>query len=99
MMHLPDRLRGMRILVVDDEHANLRTVARLLRAAGCASSAPDLLPLDRHMPGIDGYAVMDGRRAARTRRPIEIGSSSRPPAGLGRPSATPALQHVSAGGG
>jgi putative two-component system response regulator len=74
-MAVVDELRSMRILVVDDEPANVELLERILADAGfsavetstdprhalarCATHAPDLLLLDLHMPGIDGYALME----------------------------------------
>lgn len=70
-----ERLRNARILVVDDEEANVRVLLRLLEWAGYTSLRgltdpraaaevfeefdPDLLVLDLHMPHLDGFEVMD----------------------------------------
>jgi PAS domain S-box-containing protein len=74
----PEAMRGSRVVVVDDNPANVLLLQRLLRAAGlvgvegytdartalerCISSVPDLLLLDLHMPPPDGFAVMDALR-------------------------------------
>ena len=68
-------LKGLRILAVDDDEANLLLLRRILeregytrvdattdatRVAGLfAERRPDLVLLDLHMPGIDGSEVME----------------------------------------
>lgn len=63
------------VIVVDDMAANVALLERLLGAAGvgrvhgftdparalahCAESLPDLVLLDLHMPGLDGFAVIE----------------------------------------
>jgi PAS domain S-box-containing protein len=72
---LPDAVWGSRVLVVDDNPANVLLLQRLLRAAGlvnvdgytdaraaleqCVDSVPDLLLLDLHMPPPDGFQIME----------------------------------------
>jgi putative two-component system response regulator len=67
-------LQRARILIVDDEPANVLLLERLLERAGyenlvsttdsaqalplCTQSAPDLVLLDLHMPAPDGFEVM-----------------------------------------
>jgi len=63
-----------RIVIVDDEPANVRLLERILQQAGytdltsttdprdalalCKETEPDLILLDLHMPHVDGFAVM-----------------------------------------
>ncbi len=70
-----------RVMIVDDSEANVRLLERVLRRAGfeavegftepalalasCRSSLPDVILLDLHMPGTDGFAVMDELRPLR----------------------------------
>ena len=74
------RYADARILVVDDEKANVRALSRILDVAGyrsvvtttdaaavrglCRECDPDLVLLDLHMPGLDGIAVLEQLRAA-----------------------------------
>jgi putative two-component system response regulator len=69
-----DPVTRLRILVVDDEQANVSLLERVLRRAGyphvegttdassvaevCERFEPQLLLLDLHMPGLDGFEVM-----------------------------------------
>lgn len=69
-----------RVLVVDDEPANLELIVRILRQQGLrtahtvsdpfavmeavATRDPDLVILDLHMPGLDGYHLLRQLRAA-----------------------------------
>jgi putative two-component system response regulator len=71
---IPDALRDSRVLVVDDEPANVRLLEELLRRWSlsdvisttdsslvvelCAIREPDLIMLDLHMPSPDGFEVM-----------------------------------------
>ena len=70
----PPALKSARIMVVDDEPANVRLIERLLEVADftnvvsttdssqvvslCAEVEPDLIVLDLHMPDPDGFEVM-----------------------------------------
>src|SRR3972149_4848133 len=69
-----NRLSAARIVIVDDEPANVRLLERILQHAGytdltsttdprealalCKETEPDLILLDLHMPHVDGFAVM-----------------------------------------
>jgi signal transduction histidine kinase len=71
-------LKDARILIVDDEPANVRLLERLLRQGGYANGLgttdprqvlslfaeqrPDLILLDLHMPHLDGFALLDKLR-------------------------------------
>ncbi len=80
-MNLPLMNLSAKILIVDDLEANVLLLSRLLAEEGytqisstmvstevCSlhrSHDYDLILLDLQMPGMDGFAVMDGLRAAR----------------------------------
>ncbi|MFK7818436.1 MAG: hybrid sensor histidine kinase/response regulator, partial [Planctomycetaceae bacterium] len=68
---------GTKILIVDDNEANLQTIARLLNAMGFEAKTahakataiaevqswqPDVVFLDIHMPGADGFEVANAIR-------------------------------------
>jgi diguanylate cyclase (GGDEF)-like protein len=77
-----DELLGGRILIVDDEPANVRLLERVLQSAGYTALRsttdsrtvaalldefePDLVLLDLNMPHLDGFAVLEALRARRT---------------------------------
>ena len=69
-------IHNAKVLIVDDQEANVRLLDRMLRGAGYASIAStmdphevcelhrknryDLILLDLVMPGMDGFQVMEG---------------------------------------
>jgi putative two-component system response regulator len=75
---LPPRLRDARVLLVDDQELNLRLVRGVLEKAGLHNitftqdpyavaalvslHTPDLIVVDLHMPGLDGFGVMEALR-------------------------------------
>ena len=64
---MPHRIaRTGRILVVDDQSANVRVVTALLEGHGyvvtAAGEIPDLLLLDMMMPGMDGFELLAALR-------------------------------------
>ena len=75
---------GARILIVDDQEANVQLLEQLLGEAGytCVASTMnprevcalhrkncyDLILLDLQMPGMDGFAVMAGAQVERIRK-------------------------------
>lgn len=86
-----DHYLESKILIVDDEPANVRLLERILQREGFtdiastndprtflalyAAKKPDILLLDLHMPGMDGFGVMEqlkGRIAASEFVPILV---------------------------
>jgi putative two-component system response regulator len=82
-----EHIKAARILIVDDEQSNVLLIRKVLERAGYtdlrgitepakvldvyADFKPDLILLDLHMPGIDGFEVLrqlseDLRHGART---------------------------------
>ncbi|HUG40917.1 MAG TPA: HD domain-containing phosphohydrolase [Longimicrobiales bacterium] len=73
-----DEYLDSRVLIVDDEPANVRLLERILQREGFTeiestndprhflalfgAKRPDILLLDLHMPGMDGFAVMEQLR-------------------------------------
>ncbi|MGD1046389.1 MAG: response regulator [Bacteroidota bacterium] len=74
-----ENILNARILVVDDQEANVLLLEQMLRGAGYVSiesttdpkevcelhrkNTYDLILLDLHMPGMDGFQVMEGLKA------------------------------------
>ena len=85
-----------KILIVDDQEANVTLLKRLLREAGYASVAStmkphevcalhrkrryDLILLDLQMPGMDGFEVMEGLKTNDADR-LPAGPRAHGPAG------------------
>ena len=81
MLNLPEILDA-KILIVDDQEANVRLLEQMLSSAGYARIAStmdshavcglhrdnhyDLILLDLKMPGMDGFQVMEGLKAIET---------------------------------
>src|SRR5271157_138481 len=78
----PSDILNSRVLIVDDQQANVLLLERILRGAGYASVAStmdprevcelhrqnryDLILLDLQMPGMDGFQVMEGLKEIET---------------------------------
>jgi CheY-like chemotaxis protein len=85
---MPADILKARILIVDDLEANVRLLERVLRGAGYTSiastmdsttvcalhaeNAYDLILLDLMMPGMDGFAVLEGLRAMEVSRYVSV---------------------------
>lgn len=79
-MNIDARLTRLKILIIDDEPVNVILLEHILRDAGytrlqtvtdsrtaltvSAEFQPDLVLLDLMMPHVDGFAVLEGLRAA-----------------------------------
>jgi cyclic di-GMP phosphodiesterase len=73
-----DIAREARILIIDDHQANIEALKRIMRSAGFVAVNsttdpvagidlvrtwnPDVVLLDLHMPGVDGFGVLDAIR-------------------------------------
>ena len=87
-MMTPDLLCGSRILIVDDEPANLKLLDKMLASQGYEQriliqdprevlrhyqeARPDLILLDINMPHLDGYQVMEQLKALNDPLPAPI---------------------------
>src|ERR1035438_5488062 len=76
------------ILIVDDQQANVQLLEQMLREAGyhCLASTMDpyavcalhrknrydLILLDLHMPGMDGFQVMEGLKEIETQNYLPV---------------------------
>lgn len=79
-------LRGSRVLIIDDDDGAARMLVRVLRHAGLVAievrndpfegllafdrNPPDLVFLDLHLPGCDGFEVLDRLRARPVREAV-----------------------------
>ncbi len=79
MIKIEEDLRGMHIVVIDDEAVNRRLMERILQDSGFTritliaestdlksleESDPDVICLDLHMPGKDGFSVLEAIRGS-----------------------------------
>jgi PAS domain S-box-containing protein len=78
----PSAILNAKVLIVDDQEANVRLLERMLAGAGYTSvrstmdplqvcelhrkNSYDLILLDLQMPGMDGFQVMEGLKAIET---------------------------------
>lgn len=92
-MPAEDALHTARVLIVDDQEANVILLQRILELAGvtdihpltdpraavarCLETDPDILLLDLHMPYVDGSEVLRELRTAMPPEPSSPCSSSR----------------------
>jgi DNA-binding response OmpR family regulator len=76
---MSERGAGARVCIVDDQESNVRLLERVLTRGGfenivtftdggamldsIASTSPDLLLLDLHLPAPDGYAIIETIRS------------------------------------
>lgn len=85
--------RPEHVLVVDDERANLRLLERVLRRAGFTrvtteenaanvlgplADEVDVLLLDLHMPGVDGFDVITALRGRERPRVVVLSGDDQP---------------------